>query len=65
MLNATEKLELETALNAIRVLVEQGAASLISFEWKQGEHPTLTYTSTVPLEYVSVSFVVKDEAKNG
>jgi len=65
MLSNIEKIELELALNAMRVLIEQGAASRLSFEWKQDEHPTLTYTSTVPLEYISVEFTVQDEVKNG
>lgn len=64
MLSAIDKLELETALNAIRALIENSAASKISFEWQEGGHPQLTYTSTVPLEYVSVEFTVQDEPKN-
>ena len=65
MLNDVEKFELETALRMVRLLAECDEAEHISFEWRPGGHPTVTYAPTAALEYISVSFTVQDEAKNG
>lgn len=63
-LTAIEKVELDAALNMTRMLIEQDAASRVSFEWKQGGHPEVSYTPTVALEYISVDFEVRDKEDN-
>ena len=58
-MNPVAKVELELALDAARILVDKGLASKLSLEWEEGKHPQLTYTSTVPLEFVYVEFTVQ------
>ena len=62
-LTSIEKIEFDTALKMVRMLVEQDAATDVLFEWKLGEHPSVTFTPVVPLEYVSAEFTVDKEKK--
>lgn len=64
-LNDIEKVELEMALNAVRMLAEYKAVTRISFEWKPGEHPTVTFVPVSVLDYISVEFTILNEAENG
>ena len=56
------KAELRHWFDIFRALVDTGAASSITLSWKEGEDPELRFVSTVPLNYVTVSFTVKDNA---
>jgi hypothetical protein len=60
-MDALDKAQMLMALRTIEALVEHDAASSISLEWSAGQPPEVRYTSTVPLEYVAISFSIVDK----